>query len=62
MTRAPILEGARVNGAIRSRRFALESIVRALSAAVTLFVILVTFWLRWRHRKTNDARCHGCFH
>jgi hypothetical protein len=42
MTRAPILEGAHVNDAIRSRRFALESILRAICAAVTLLVILVT--------------------
>jgi hypothetical protein len=42
ITRAPILEGARVNGAIRSRQFALESIFRALSGAVALVVILVT--------------------
>jgi uncharacterized protein (DUF58 family) len=42
MTRAPILEGARVNGAIRSRQFALESILRGISAAVTLLAIMVT--------------------
>jgi hypothetical protein len=42
ITRAPILEGARVNGAIHSRQFALESILRALSGAVALLVILVT--------------------
>ncbi len=42
ITRAPILEGARVNGAIHSRQFALESILRALSGAVALAVILVT--------------------
>jgi len=42
ITRAPILEGARVNGAIRSRQFALESILRGISAAVALFVIVVT--------------------
>jgi hypothetical protein len=42
ITRAPILEGARVNGAIRSRQFALESILRAMSAAVALLVILIT--------------------
>jgi hypothetical protein len=42
ITRAPILEGARVNGAIHSRQFALESILRALSGAVALVVILVT--------------------
>jgi hypothetical protein len=42
MTRAPILEGARVNGTIRSQRFALASILRTLSGVVTLLVILVT--------------------
>lgn len=42
ITRAPILEGARVNGAIHSRQFALESILRAISAAVALLVIVVT--------------------
>jgi len=42
ITRAPILEGARVNGAFRSRQFALESIFRALCGAVALLVILVT--------------------
>jgi hypothetical protein len=42
ITRAPILERARMNGAIRSRQFALESIFRALSGAVALVVILVT--------------------
>ena len=42
ITRAPILEGARVNGAIPSRQFALESIIRALSGAVALVVILAT--------------------
>ena len=42
ITRAPILEGARVNGAIPSRQFALESIIRALSGAVALLVILAT--------------------
>ena len=42
ITRAPILEGARVSGASRSRRFALESILRGISAAVTLIVILAT--------------------
>jgi Protein of unknown function (DUF1573)/Abnormal spindle-like microcephaly-assoc'd, ASPM-SPD-2-Hydin len=41
-TRAPILEGAHVNDAIRSRRFALASIFRAVSVAVTLLLILVT--------------------
>jgi Abnormal spindle-like microcephaly-assoc'd, ASPM-SPD-2-Hydin len=40
MTRAPILEGARVNGATRSQRFALESILRAVSGAVALLAIL----------------------
>ena len=42
ITRAPILKGARVNGANHSRQFALESIFRALSGAVALLVILVT--------------------
>jgi hypothetical protein len=42
MTRAPILEGARVNDASRSRRFALESILRGISGAVALLVILLT--------------------
>ena len=42
ITRAPILEGVRVNGAYRSRQFALESIFRALCGAVALLVILVT--------------------
>ena len=40
--RAPILEGVRVNGATRSRQFAPESILRAISAAVALLVILLT--------------------
>ena len=42
ITRAPILEGTRVNGATRSRQFASESILRAMSAAVALLVILLT--------------------
>ena len=42
ITRAPNLEGARVSGAFHSRQFALESILRGISAAVTLIVILVT--------------------
>src|SRR5271156_6541019 len=42
ITRAPILEGTRVNGATRSRQFAPESILRAISAAVALLVILLT--------------------
>ena len=42
ITRAPNLEGARVSGALHSRQFALESILRGISAAVTLIVILVT--------------------
>lgn len=42
ITRAPILEGVRVNGAYRSRQFALESTFRALCGAVALLVILVT--------------------
>jgi hypothetical protein len=42
ITRAPILEGARVSGASLSRQFALEPILRALSGAVALVVILVT--------------------
>src|SRR5271170_1274349 len=42
ITRAPILEGVRVNGATRSRQFAPESILRAISAAVALLVILLT--------------------
>jgi Abnormal spindle-like microcephaly-assoc'd, ASPM-SPD-2-Hydin/CARDB len=42
ITRAPILEGSRVNGAIQSRQFALESILRALSGVIALLVILVT--------------------
>ena len=42
ITRAPNLEGARVSGAFHSRLFALESILRGISAAVTLIVILVT--------------------
>src|SRR6202050_1624236 len=41
-TRAPNREGARVSGALHSRQFALESILRGISAAVTLIVILVT--------------------
>jgi hypothetical protein len=41
MTRAPILEGARVNDAIRSRRFALESILRGLCGTIALLVILM---------------------
>ena len=42
ITRAPNLEGARVSGAFHSRLFALESILRGISAAVTLIVILAT--------------------
>jgi len=42
ITRAPILEGARVNGAFHSRQFAPESILRALCGVVVLVVILVT--------------------
>jgi hypothetical protein len=42
ITRAPILEGARVSGAFRPRRFAPESILRGISGAVALLVILVT--------------------
>ena len=42
ITRAPNLEGARVSGAFHSRQFALESILRGISAAVTLIVILAT--------------------
>ena len=42
MTRVPMLKGVRVNDAIRSQRPALESIVRAISGAVALLVILVT--------------------
>lgn len=42
ITRAPILEGARVNGAFHSRQFAPESILRALCGVVALVVILVT--------------------
>src|SRR5271170_1589751 len=41
MTRVPILEGARVNDAIRSRRFALESILRGVSGTAALLVILM---------------------
>ena len=41
MTRAPILEGARVNDAIRSPRFALESILRGVSGTAALLVILM---------------------
>jgi hypothetical protein len=41
ITRAPILEGARVSGAFRSRRFALESILRTLCGVVSMFVIVV---------------------
>jgi hypothetical protein len=42
ITRAPILEGGRVSGAIRSRRFAPESILRGISGVVALLAILVT--------------------
>ena len=42
ITRAPNLEGARVSGAFHSRLFALESILRGISAAVTLIVVLAT--------------------
>jgi len=42
ITRAPNLEGARASGAFHSRQFALESILRGISAAVTLIVILAT--------------------
>lgn len=42
MTRVPILKGVRVNDAIRSQRHALKSILRAISGAVALLVILVT--------------------
>src|ERR1700728_3757044 len=42
ITRAPILEGAHVSGTIRSRRFAPESILRGIAAAVALLAILVT--------------------
>jgi hypothetical protein len=42
MTRVPMLKGVRVNDAIRSQRHALESILRAVSGAVALLLILVT--------------------
>jgi len=42
ITRAPILEGAHVSGAFRSRRLALESILRGISGAVALLALLVT--------------------
>jgi Abnormal spindle-like microcephaly-assoc'd, ASPM-SPD-2-Hydin len=42
MTGVPILEGVRVNHAIRSQRRGLESILRAISAIAALLVILVT--------------------
>jgi hypothetical protein len=42
ITRAPILEGAHVSGAFRSRRFALESILRGICGAAVLLMILVT--------------------
>src|SRR5580693_3995362 len=42
ITRAPNLEGARVSGAFHSRQSALKSILRGISAAVTLIVILAT--------------------
>jgi hypothetical protein len=42
ITCAPILEGAGVNDAFRSRRFALESILRGICGVVALLVILVT--------------------
>jgi hypothetical protein len=41
ITRAPILEGARVSGAFRSRRFALESILRTLCGVAAVLVIMV---------------------
>src|ERR1700691_6245405 len=42
ITRAPILEGAHVSGAFRSRRLALESILRGTCGVVALLAILVT--------------------
>jgi len=42
ITRAPILEGAHVSDAFRSRRFAPESILRGISGAVALLVIVMT--------------------
>ncbi|MGA8408254.1 MAG: choice-of-anchor D domain-containing protein, partial [Candidatus Acidiferrales bacterium] len=42
MTRAPILEGMRVNASIRSPRFALKSLLRGFSASCVLAAILVT--------------------
>lgn len=42
MTRVPILKRVRVNDANRSQRHALESILRAISGAVALLLILVT--------------------
>ena len=42
ITRAPILEGARVTGASCSRQLALESILRGSCAAVALLIILIT--------------------
>jgi hypothetical protein len=42
ITRAPILEGVHVSGTFRSRRFALESILRRISGAVALLAILLT--------------------
>lgn len=42
ITRAPNLEGARVSGAFHSRQSALKSILRGISSAVTLIVILAT--------------------
>src|SRR6202167_425004 len=42
ITRAHILEGVRVSGRFRSPRFALESILRGISAAIALLAILVT--------------------
>src|ERR1700683_2717930 len=42
ITCAHILEGVRVSGRFRSPRFALESILRGISAAIALLAILVT--------------------
>jgi hypothetical protein len=42
MNRAPILEGARLNIALRSRRFALKSTLRGLSGAAVLLAIVAT--------------------
>jgi hypothetical protein len=59
ITRAPILEGARVSSTFRSRRFAPESILRGISGAVALLAILVTSGCVGVSGKSTNAAATG---